>query len=69
MVLSLNLIPTEAELGWAATGSVVAVARHPGVGANVTSLGNATRGEGGRWELAVPLVRGMALVIATLFER
>ena len=63
--LSLNLVPTQAELGWAAATAVSGSALHPGQ-AHPVALGQAKQGPDGAWQLVVPLARGMALVTATI---
>jgi hypothetical protein len=63
-ILKLNLAPTVAELGWMVVSAVSAQAMHPG-GASV-KLGAATKVANGKWEVEVPLVRGMAMVTAAL---
>jgi hypothetical protein len=64
--LSLNLTSTQSELGWAVVGSVDMEALHPGEGAPPVKLGRATAVGPALWEMNVPLLRGMALVTATL---
>lgn len=64
--LTLNLSPTEHELGWPAVSTVTAEAMHPGEAALPVDLGTASKVTGGQWMLKVPLARGMALVRARL---
>ena len=53
------------ELGWAEVSGVSFVALHPASKTSI-GLGTAKKGTNGSWQVAVPLVRGAALVTATL---
>eukprot|EP01043_Picozoa_sp_COSAG02_P011902 COSAG02_NODE_446_length_22141_cov_17.963842_14_plen_77_part_00 len=69
IVCAPDLIPdstaTVKELGWAEVSGVSFAALHPASKLSV-GLGAAKKGTDGRWQVAVPLVRGAALVTATL---
>jgi hypothetical protein len=56
---------TVKELGWAKILGVSFTVLHPGSKASM-GLGAAKKGTDGSWEVTVPLVRGAALVTATL---
>ena len=53
------------ELGWTAVSSVSLKVLHPASKGSI-ALGKASKGPDGTWQMAVPLVRGAALVTATL---
>ena len=65
-MLSLDLGPTAAELGWPAVKAVTATSLYPGT-KDAVNLGSAKQiGASSRWEIYVPLVRGCAMVTARL---
>ena len=65
--MTLNLMPTVVELGWAPVIDVTAEALHPGERSTPVKLPapKKLKGAAGKWSVHVPLVRGMAMVTVT----
>ena len=62
--VTLNLKPTEEELGWPPVTTVKLTALHPG--GRTIHVGAATATPEGLWEATVPLASGCAMITATL---